>query len=232
MQELLAALSEGLDRAPTVALLASAAWGVTSMLVSPCHLAGIPLIVGFIHGGSPASGRRAAWLATLFAVGMLVTIALIGLVTASLGRIAGDLGAWSYYLVAGVFFLAGLHLLDVLPSPWSSPDVGSARSRGPLGALLLGLVFGIALGPCTFAFMAPVLGVAFGTASDSPLLSGGLLLAYGVGHCSIIVIAGSATGLVRRYLAWSGRSNGVARFRQASAILVLAAGFYLLWIAP
>lgn len=231
IQALLESLNSGLAGAPLWALAASALWGVASMLLSPCHLAGIPLIVGFIQGQGPASGRRAFALASLFAVGILITIALIGVVTASLGRIAGDLGPWAYYIVATVFVLVGLYLLDVLPSPWSSPGSVPLRSKGMGAALVLGLVFGIALGPCTFAYMAPVLGLAFGTAANSPVFAAALLLAYGVGHCAVIVAAGSATSLVQRYLDWNGRSRGALLFRQGCGVLVIAAGLYLFWIA-
>ncbi|WP_127475032.1 cytochrome c biogenesis CcdA family protein [Sulfurivermis fontis] len=231
IQGLFEALNSGLGAAPLWALAAAALWGVASMLLSPCHLAGIPLIVGFINGQGNVGTRRAVALASLFALGILITIAVIGVITAALGRIAGDLGAWAYYLVAAVFLLVGLYLLDVIPAPWSAPGSVPIKGRGLLPALLLGLVFGIALGPCTFAYMAPVLGVAFGTAATTPLFSAALLLAYGVGHCAVIVAAGSATGLVRRYLDWSGRSQGTQRLRQACGVLVIAAALYLLWIA-
>lgn len=231
IQELFEGLNSGLVGAPIWALTAAALWGVVSMLLSPCHLAGIPLIVGFIHGQGPTNGRRAFTLASLFAIGILITIAVIGLVTASMGRIAGDLGPWSYYIVASVFLLAGLHLLDLLPALWSTPGNLSFKQKGPLAALLLGLVFGIALGPCTFAYMAPVLGVAFGSASASPLFAVGLLLAYGVGHCAVIVLAGSATSLVQRYLDWSNDNGMATRLRQGCGILLLGFGLYLIWIA-
>jgi cytochrome c-type biogenesis protein len=225
------ALNNGLSSAPLWALAAATLWGVASMLLSPCHLAGIPLIVGFIHGQGRASGGRAFALAGLFAVGILITIAIIGAVTASLGLIAGDLGPWGYYIVAVVFALVGLYLLDLIPAPWSTPGRVPLARKGLLAALTLGLVFGIALGPCTFAYMAPVLGVAFGIAAEAPLFAASLLLAYGVGHCAVIVAAGSATSVVQRYLDWSERSGGARRFRQICGVLVIGFGFYLFRIA-
>lgn len=231
IQELFTALNTGLAGAPAWALGAAALWGVASLLLSPCHLAGIPLIVGFIHGQGRADGRRAFALAALFALGLFITIGVIGVATASMGRLAGDLGPWADYLVAGVFILAGLYLLDVLPSPWATPGSVPLRRKGPLAALLLGLIFGIALGPCTFAYMAPVLGVAFASATEAPLFAVALLAAYGLGHCALIVAAGSATALVQRYLDWNGRSLGVQRLRQGSGVLVIAAALYLVWNA-
>ena len=51
--------------------------------------------------------------------------------------------------------------------------------------------------------MAPVLGVAFSAATNSPVFVASLLFAYGVGHCTVIVAAGSSTLLVQHYLEWA-----------------------------
>ncbi len=57
------------------------------MLLSPCHLAGIPMIVGFVdEQDGKMSGRRACRLSFLFAIGLFVAIGAIGIVTAGLGR--------------------------------------------------------------------------------------------------------------------------------------------------
>jgi cytochrome c-type biogenesis protein len=81
----------------------------------------------------------------------------------------GDVGRYGNYLVAVIFFLVGLHLLDVIPMPFSGPAQVGMKRKGMLAALILGLVFGIALGPCTFAYMAPMLAVTFRAASTALL---------------------------------------------------------------
>ncbi len=92
--------------------------------------------------------------------------------------------------------------------PWSGPGQVGMKRKGLLAAFILGLVFGIALGPCTFAYMAPMLGVTFKLAATALLYGVALLLAYGVGHCSVIVVAGTCTELVQRYLNWNEQSRG------------------------
>lgn len=100
-----------------------------------------------------------------------------------------------------------------------------------LAAFVLGLVFGIALGPCTFAYMAPVLGIVFKVGSANLLYAASLLLAYGIGHCSVIVLAGGSAEYVQRYLNWSTESKGTDIVKKVCGILVIAGGLWLLWTA-
>ena len=167
----------------------------------------------------------------LFAVGILVTIAAIGAITAAAGRMLGDVGRYGNYFVAVIFFAVGLHLLGVIPLPFSGAEPMGMKRKGYLAAFILGLVFGIALGPCTFAYMAPMLGVTFKLSKTAPLYGVSLLLAYGVGHCAVIVAAGTSTELVQRFLNWNDKSKGIKIMKGACGVLVLLAGAYFLWTA-
>jgi cytochrome c-type biogenesis protein len=147
------------------------------------------------------------------------------------GRMLGDLGAYSNWFVALIFFLFGLHLWGVIPLPWSGPGQVKMGSKGLLAAFMLGLIFGVALGPCTFAFMGPVLGVAFAEAADNMGFALALLLAYGVGHCAVIVFAGTFTEKVQRYLNWSAGSKSTLWLKRVCGLLVMAGGCWLLYTA-
>jgi cytochrome c-type biogenesis protein len=231
MEQLFTNLSHAVEGAPLLALTASVVWGILSIILSPCHLASIPLIVGFISGQGQLTTRRAFWTATLFAVGILVTIAAIGAITAAAGRMLGDVGRYGNYFVAGIFLIVGLHLLGVIPAPWSAPGQVGLKRKGLFAAFILGLVFGIALGPCTFAYMAPILAVTFKVADTAPLYGAALLLAYGVGHCAVIIAAGTATEWVQHLLNWNEKSKGIKIMKGACGVLILLAGAYFLWTA-
>lgn len=228
MTELLTWLSASLQGGTALALTGAFLWGVASMVLSPCHLASIPLLVGFVNGQGRTTPARGLALSSFFALGLLITIGLVGALTAAAGRMAGDLGSGVNYALALVFLGVGLHLVGALPFPEFQPATVRFRRHGLLAALLLGLVFGLALGPCTFAFMAPVLGVTFRTATTSPALALLLLLAFGIGHCSLIVAAGTAVGRVQSYLDWNQRSNGTAKIRVVCGVAMVLAGLYLL----
>ena len=225
-------LSGAIEGAPLIALLAAFIWGILSIILSPCHLASIPLIVGFIDEQGRISTKRAFYIASLFSIGILITIGIIGVITALMGRMLGDIGSFGNYFVAVIFFVIGLHLLDIIPFPFlGRSNQPSIKKRGLLAAFILGLIFGIALGPCTFAYMASVLTVAFKVAANQFVFGAMLILIYGIGHCSVIVLAGTFTEIVQHYLNWNERSKGALILKKICGILVILGGIYLLWSA-
>jgi cytochrome c-type biogenesis protein len=232
MQQLFTSLTHAVEGTPAIAIAAAVVWGILSIILSPCHLASIPLIVGFIDEQGRISTKRAFVISLLFALGILVTIGLVGAITAAAGRMMGDVGRYGNYLVAAVFFVVGLHLLDVIPMPWSGPGQVGMKRKGMLAAFILGLVFGIALGPCTFAYMAPMLAVTFKLAATNALYGVLLLLAYGAGHCSVIVAAGTSTELVQRFLNWNENSRGTTIVKRVCGVLVLFGGVWMVYTAP
>ena len=223
-------LSDAMTGAPWLAVVAAAGWGVASLVLSPCHLASIPLIVGFIAERKDTTPRQAFGYALLFALGILISIAAVGGLTAAAGRMLGDVGPWANYAVAVVLLLVGLHLLNILPLPWER-GLSLPRFQGRAAALLLGLIFGVALGPCTFAYLAPILGVIFGVARTQPGFAVLLLLAYGIGHCVLIVAAGVSAEKVQQVLDWNGSSGGAKWLRRTCGLLVLGGAGWLIWTA-
>jgi cytochrome c-type biogenesis protein len=231
LEQIFTSLTHAVEGVPTVALTAALVWGVLSILLSPCHLASIPLIVGFIGQQGRISTRHAFGISSLFALGILVTIALIGVITVATGRMLGDVGRYGNYFVAVIFFVVGLYLLDVIRLPMPGAAQPGMKKKGFLAAFVLGLVFGIALGPCTFAYMAPMLAVTFRLAATNFSYGILLLLSYGVGHCAVIVLAGTFTEVVQHYLDWNERSHGAVILKRVCGVLVLLGGLYLIYTA-
>ena len=228
IDEVFTVLYDALMGSMWLAVLASFAWGILSIVLSPCHISSVPLVVGFISSQGTVPIKRTFVISLVFSSGILITIAAIGMITASLGRMLGDIGSIGNYIVALVFFVVGLYLLDIIKLNWNTIGVQPTKSKGLLAALLLGLLFGLALGPCTFAYMAPILGLVFETARTNYVFSVMLLLAFAIGHCSVIVGAGTLAGKVQTYLDWSEGSKTVSRVKKACGILVLLGGLYML----
>jgi cytochrome c-type biogenesis protein len=222
-------LSTALSGSFAIAIIASFGWGVLSILLSPCHLSGIPLVIGFITSQGNISIKKTFGISLVFASGILITIAIIGLITAWLGRLMGDIGFYGNYAVAVIFLIIGLYLLDIIKLPWDKAGPKTTKKKGYLAALILGLLFGIGLGPCTFAYMAPILGVVFQVARTNLPYSIVLLLAFGIGHCSVIVAAGTLTKKVQIYLNWSESSKMILYIKKVCGVLVILGGVYMIY---
>lgn len=229
MSGLLTGLGHAVENSPPlIGLAAALVWGILSILLSPCHLASIPLLVGYISRDPEVSPKRAFRISASFAAGVLIAVSTLGIITLSVGRIAGDIGKPGGIILAVLLVLFGLNIMEVLTLP--SPQAGMAgrRRSGLLGSLLYGLVFGSASGPCTFAFIAPLLGVVLAAQAVRPVLSAAMMGCFAIGHCGVIVVAGTFSGTAGRLLAWNEKSRMLVTLRRMAGALVILAGLYLL----
>jgi cytochrome c-type biogenesis protein len=220
-------LYEIMQGSAAIAVFGAFLWGLASILLSPCHLSSIPLIIGFINGKKNETVYKAFLQSLFFGLGILITIAIIGVITGMMGKMLGDTGIWGYIFLTVFFILFGLILLDVVKMPdFNSPSFARFTKKGFLTSFLVGLIFGIGLGPCTFAFMAPMLGFVFQASANS--LAYGILLmaAFAIGHIGVIVFAGTFVEWVETYLKWSSGSKKTQILKKICGILVIIAGLY------
>jgi len=212
-----------------IAIGAAFLWGLCSVILSPCHIASVPLAIGYVNGKGRMPPKAALLLSLAFALGILVTIAAVGAITAAFGRMLGDVGALKY-VVAVVFAVVGLWLIGVIRLPdMTMRGNNRLQGRGAAGAFGLGLVFGLALGPCSFGFIMPLLAVAFRHATSQPIATAGLIGAYALGHTGVIVLAGTFANLVQRWLDWNERSSGTKIVRIVCGVLVILAGIAMVF---
>jgi cytochrome c-type biogenesis protein len=227
--EVLGLMNSWLAESWPLAVAASFLWGLCSVLLSPCHLVSVPLVVGIMNGREDVSRKGALLLSLLFALGMLVTVAVIGIVTARMGRLLGDTGRAGAWIIGVLLILFGASLAGFVPMPsFLLEAAGRFKGKGALSALLMGLLLGVGLGPCTFAFLAPVLGLVFAAAPGKGSMAMWLLTAFAAGHSLVIVLAGVCTVAVKRFLEWDLRSRGTVWVKRACGLLVAAGGVYLI----
>jgi len=225
IDSLVGAVSTALSRPGALSFGAAFLWGSMSVLLSPCHLGSIPLIIGFINDGEKPSRRRAFRLSLHFAVGLLATLALLGLVAALAGTLFGRVGVLPRVLIAVFLVFCGLWLMDVPPlSRITITTKAAPARRGASGALVLGLVYGVILGPCSFAFLAPMIGIVFSAGGGNLAFGAGLMAAFAFGHCAAIVAAGTFGDAVRAFLARRGSGIAATWFKRACGAAVVIAG--------
>ena len=205
-------------------------WGMISVVFSPCHLASIPLIVAYV-GGQEAllKPRQAAYYSVAFTVGLFITIALIGIICALLGRMLGDVGNYWQILIGLVLVWVALGMLGVEKCSMSGNLLTKLKFRGMFGALALGLAYGVLSGSCTFGFIAPILAIV--TVQEKVVTGILFILLFALGHCLPIVVAGSSTAAVKRVMEssrWQGAGNW---FRKGAGVLIGVLGLYFV-VAP
>lgn len=225
MHELFVRFGASLEGALPIALAAALVWGVLSVLLSPCHLATIPLVIGFVGGAGPELPRRRAFaLSGAFAAGLVLSLAVLGALVALAGQALVRYRAYTSWATALLLVFAGLHLLDLVSVPGVKPR--APARKGALAALLAGLFIGVGLGPCTLGFVAPVFGLVLGTPTRWAIL-----LAFALGHAAVVGVAGASTTVVQRYLAWSESSRAASALKKLCGALVLLGAASLLYTA-
>lgn len=208
------------------------AWGMVSVLFSPCHMASIPLIIGYVGGQHAVlSGRQAVPFALLFTTGLFITIALVGLICIVLGRMLGDVGPYWTILLGVILVWVAVDMLGIAKCGLPGNALAKLQIKGLPGAFLLGLAYGILSGSCTFGFIAPILAII--TVQEQIMTGMLMLLLFAAGHCLPIAIAGSSAAAVRRLLGNTSFQTSGIWFRKGAGIVIGGLGFYFIarpWI--
>lgn len=220
-------IGQSLDLESWAALFAVFAGGALTAS-TPCVLAMIPLTMSFVAGrqDDAPSALRAFGFSLVFVLGLAITFVVLGMVAALAGQMYGDVsGLWTW-VVAAVCIVMGLHMLGVFTVP--IPALGGLlqpKTRGVLGALLLGLLFGVVSAPCA----APILVVLLTYLAGSGASVGWgavLLLVYALGHSVLILIAGTSMGAARALIENKNAARTANVLRKAAGVIIVLIGLY------
>jgi len=215
-------LVQTVDSNPWLAPLAALLLGLLTA-ANPCVIAMVPLMVGYVAGQESRGVARSFLLSLTFAIGLTVMFAILFLATwAASSVLRAD---WWGYVAGAVCLLMGLHLLGVLHFTIPAPAGIRPSQKGLVGALLLGLLFGLISLPCAgpillvLLSLVPVKGAAFG---------GVLLVAYSLGHCLLILVGGTSMGAVQSLIDSKGFRQANLWARRAAGVLACGVGVFLL----
>lgn len=216
-----------LQHNPWLAVVAVFLGGVTTAL-NPCVLAMIPLLMSVVAGNRETTTvKRSLAFSLFFVLGLAVTFTILGLISALLGRMFGDIGAFWKYAVAAVCLIMGLHLLGLFPWKIGFSSGLQVRRRGYLGAFLLGLLFGVVSTPCAVPVLAVLL--AFVAEKGNVAYGGFLLFVYALGHSALILVAGTSVGAAKALLESKGLRKAHGILQKIAGVLIIAIGLYFLF---
>ena len=195
---------------------------------NPCVLAVIPLSIAYVGGTEGATNwKRSLGFSLCMALGVSLTFAVLGVLASLLGGVVGgDRRVWTW-LVGGVCLVMGLHLMGVLN--FQIPAVARVQpaTRGALGAFLLGVLFGLVSTPCAGPILVVLLAY-LSTQGSSPIYGGALLLTYGMGHCALIMVAGTSMGAARSMLESRRLAKWTDLCKKVAGGVIVAVGVYFL----
>jgi len=227
MGNLFGDISALLQHSPWLAIVAVFLGGVTTAL-NPCVLAMIPLLMGVVAGNKETTTvRRSLVFSLFFVLGLAITFTVLGLISALMGRMFGNVGQFWKYAVAGVCLIMGLHLLGVLKLNIPVPTGIRVKKQGYIGAFLLGLLFGVVSTPCAVPILAVLL--AFVAEKGNVLYGGFLLFVYALGHSALVLIAGTSVGAAKGLLESKGLRKAHGLLQKIAGILIIGIGIYFLF---
>ena len=213
----------------TYPLLAFGAVFVAGVISSaaPCVLSTIPLVVGFVGGYSDGDRLKAFRYSLMFILGLSLTFTLFGAAAGLFGTIFGVVGV-VWYLFAGILaLLMGGQMMGLYEIRLPIKREFKPRRGGLVGAFLLGLFFGLVSSPCATPVMVVLLTLVAG--KGQVLYGIALLFIYALGHCLLMLFAGTFTGFVEAF----AKNRGVANFsnwsRKLSGGIISLAGCWFLW---
>ncbi len=189
---------------------------------NPVALASIPVSVAYVTKARTA--RQSALFALAFILGMIVVQVGLGFVAGMSGNwVAGLVGRQWGLLVGPMLILLGLLWPGWLRIPMPAFARSARRPTTLIGAFALGAVFSVAICPICTPALVILLGAA--AALASPWLGAALLLVFALGRAIPIAFGAWAVG-------WLEELSVLTRYQRAfeiaSAITMIASGFYML----
>ena len=216
---LLAGLGATLHDRPLVAVPALFAAGLATSL-TPCIYPMIPITLGILGGSAasrPSRGRTAG-LTLIYAAGLALVYATLGLVAGLSGTLFGTVSSnpWARFAIGNLLLLFALAMLDVIPA---AAPARLAAWAGRLGGgsypavFVMGATSGIVAAPCGAPAFAAVL--TWVAATRSGVLGFLYLFVFSLGMTAVLVLLGLFSGLCAalpragRWMEWIKTGAGV-----------------------
>jgi len=197
--------------------------------IGPCNLSMVPVVIGYVGGQHELTKTKGFWLSAFFTLGSSITFMVLGLIAALVGGIFGTERKLLYWFVALVCFLIGLNLLGAFKLSFdflARLQPKRVTITGLIGALLLGMIVGLAGSQCGTPVLVAILGLVM--AKGKLAYGATLLFAYGLGRGVPIILAGTFTGVVK---ALPAMERWTRWMETAAGLVLIAVGLYFVWIA-
>lgn len=204
---------------------ASLAGGIIAS-ISPCSLAMLPLIVGYVGGYSKETPLRTFVQLCFFIFGTAIVFSIIGIICAVTGSVfASTMGGYFTLIMASLLLVMGLKLTDILD--FDMPVIIKAMPSNSTNSLflypvLLGIAFALAGTPCSTPILAGIM--AFAAMGKNLWAAVIMLFLFALGQGLILIVAGLFTSGVKNLKKFAGFSGILLK---VSGVLLILVALYL-----
>lgn len=202
-----------------IVVLLSFIWGILSILLSPCHLSGIPLAIMGLQKQT-TEPHKVIWK---FSFGLFLSFFVFVAITVFFRGFTLLIAIPNDLIMFLVLFASGLLISDLFSFNYSlNPQL---KLPSGLIAIGTGLIFGLMIGPCTIAFAMPIISVSGVLNRSLAPLSFIILLFFSLGHLIASVGIGASVSRVSSWLKHMGLIRNLKVF--LSAVLIFVSFYYL-----
>ncbi len=157
-------------------------------------------------------------------LGLAVVMSILGAMAALMGTMFGDVGVYWYFVVSVILMVMGLQLSGLIHLKLGGASQKFLPQRtGLVGALILGGLFGLVLSPCASPVLAVILTLA--AVKGEVAYGSSLLFAYALGQGTLIILAGTFTGVIESFLQSKGARFGTIMQRVAGFLIFLVGAY-------
>lgn len=195
--------------------------------VSPCSLALLPIIVGYIGGYSKDSTARVALQALFFVLGLSFVFSIIGLICALTGKVLGSFSTEYFTLIiASILLIMGLKLVNILDFefPVIVKQIPKGNSHSLIYAFLLGMLIAFAGSPCSTPILASIM--AFASYTENMTAAVLMLFLFSLGQGLILFLAAIFTSGLKKMKQFAGISDMLMKL---CGLLLVLASIYLFY---
>ncbi len=191
--------------------------------IAPCSILTLPLLAGSalsLSQGLNEKQKRTFIVkySVLFVLGLVVSFSILMLLVSKLGWMLSVAPFWAYALASCVTFMILLYALGFVEGVDKERVTRHFLPWKLLGAVFIGLIFGLVSTPCASAPLAAIITVAH---SSGWIYSYGLVFSFALGHGLLLLAAGTSLALTQKIVS-SKALHGLSRVLNALFMFLLA----------
>lgn len=196
--------------------------------ISPCSLAMLPIIIGYIGGYSDAKPLKTFIQMLFFVFGTAIVFSVIGIICAITGKVfISFAGGYFGIFLAGIIMVMGLKLIGVLDFELPVMIKEMPKNNGTntyLYPIILGGIFALAGTPCSTPILAGIMAFASLSASITQAIL--MLFLFSLGQGLILILAGFLTSHLKN---WKGFYKFSDWLLKISGGLLVIASIYIFY---